>query len=165
MSFYLDHVTRRCLWLTRTPIGPWVSNLIAAGLALDRLSLLGAVHVQVHGRFDPSEKTHWVALLPDPAEPLALEDGWVFPFSRVRGIDGTALIALLQCTVQGAYLRASDMDQAQRFGWVPSHPRCPQCNHRFATYDACWSHLFLEHGRVQNPFHAEHRCTLREPLL
>ena len=72
------------------------------------------------------------------------------------------IVALLQCSVQGPYLRASDMDKAQKAGWMPTELYCPTCNRCYAKYLDLWGHMLIDHGGVPNPYNE--RTLLVNPL-
>ena len=170
MSFYTEHFGPKFVDLMRTPLGWWMKQLIDTALNMaqaEHLSLLGPCHVRVHCHHDPDTRSRlWVVIEPDSEDPAVLE-GLVLELQGpgLDSVNVASITALLQWVVQGPYAHASDWDQARQAGWVPDRPVCPTCHKEFPSYDVCWSHGFMDHGRVQNPFHLDHACALVEPLL
>lgn len=158
MTHSFDNCTERFSKLIDTPVGQLVNGILIVSIeqcAQDR-SLLGEEHVTV--LFLPHEG---VALLTFVPKTGGLGMGFPVPFLPPEEMQSIG--ALLQCAVQGPYLRASDMAPAQAAGWLPSTLPCPNCGEQYKTYLDLWGHTFIDHGRVKNPFNE--RMTLVEPLL
>lgn len=153
-----DHFTERFSKLMDTPIGQLVNVILIASLeqcAKDR-SILGEEHVKV--LFLTQEETALLAFVQE-----AGGIGMGFPIPRLPAEEMQSIGALLQCAVQGPYLRASDMAPAQAAGWLPSTLLCPNCGEQYKTYLDLWGHMLIDHGLVKNPFNE--RAALLEPLL
>lgn len=158
MTHSFDNFTERFSKLMDTPVGQLVNDILIASLeqcAKDR-SILGKDHVKV--LFLPHEGAALLTFVPE-----AGGLGMGFPVPSLPAEEMQSIGALLQCAVQGPYLRASDMAPAQAAGWLPSTLLCPNCGERYKTYLDLWGHTFIDHGRVKNPFNE--RTALLEPLL
>ncbi len=158
MTNSFDAFTERFARLMDSPVGQIIDEILTASMAQcakDR-SILGKQHVKVF--FVPHDGAALLTFVPDVGGM-----GLGFPVPALPPEEMRSIAALLQCSVQGPYLRASDMTPAQKAGWMPSILTCPNCHEQYETYLDLWGHMFIDHGIVKNPFNQ--RTALLEPLL
>ena len=157
----LDQFDKRYNALKSSPVGPLLMFLLSESIEHAKAgeSFLGPCHLTIQVK---DYDDQWLVITPDIPDRVVVGVGFVLP-ANLPLDKQEDLALLLQFSIQGPYLRASDMDLGQRHGWFPKEDVCPGCGKIFVTYLQLWGHVFLDHGRVRNPFNREQ--VLIEPLL